>query len=137
VFLGEYASWDNTWYNALAEASYMVGLERNAEGVALACYAPMLANADYVNWRPDMIWFNNHEVYGTANYYVQKLFMTNQGDTGLKVSINTELESKCMPSPFGNKIYLAPRGNTVIECSNIEIVSESGTVKCPDVTVSA
>lgn len=137
VFLGEYASWDNTWYNALAEASYMIGLERNAEGVALACYAPMLANVDYVNWRPDMIWFDNHRVYGTANYYVQKLFMTNQGDTGLAVSVDTELENEVMPSTLGNKIYLAPRGNAVMECSDIEIISEKGTVKHPNITVSA
>lgn len=85
VFLGEYASWGNTYYNALVEASYMIGLERNAHAVGLASYAPMLCNADYVNWKPDMLWFNNHKVYGTANYYVQKLFMNHQGDSLLKV----------------------------------------------------
>lgn len=80
VFLGEYASWGNTYYNALAEAAFMTGLERNAHAVGLACYAPMLCNVDYVNWKPDLIWFNNHFVFGTANYYVQKLFMHHQGD---------------------------------------------------------
>lgn len=80
VFLGEYASWGNTWYNALLEASYMVGLERNAGVVGLACYAPLFANVDYVNWRPDLIWFDNHRVFGSANYYVQKLFMEHLGD---------------------------------------------------------
>ena len=86
VFLGEYASWGNTWYNALVEASYMTGLERNAASVGLACYAPMLANASYVNWRPDMIWFDNRRAYGTANYYVQKLFMNHQGSRRLEIS---------------------------------------------------
>lgn len=81
VFLGEYASWGNTYYNALCEAAYMTGLERNAASVGLACYAPLLCNADYVNWQPDMIWFDNHRVYGMANYYVQKLFMNHQGDS--------------------------------------------------------
>ena len=56
--------------------------------MGLACYAPMLCNVDYVNWKPDMIWFNNHEVYGTANYYVQKLFMHHQGDQLLKIEAN-------------------------------------------------
>ncbi len=79
VFLGEYASWGNTYYNALIEASYMTGLENNAHAVGLACYAPLLANVDYVNWQPDMIWFDNHRVYGSANYYVQKMFMNNTG----------------------------------------------------------
>ena len=78
VFLGEYASWDNKYYNALAEAAYMTGLENNAHAVALACYAPLLSNTQYTNWAPDMIWFDNHRVFGSANYYVQKLFMTNQ-----------------------------------------------------------
>lgn len=80
VFLGEYASTANTYYNALAEAAFMTGLEKNAHAVKLACYAPLLCNVDYINWKPNMIWFNNHEVYGTPSYYVQKLFMHHQGD---------------------------------------------------------
>lgn len=79
VFLGEYASWGNTYYNALIEAAYMTGLENNAHAIGLVCYAPLLANVDYVNWQPDMIWFDNHRVYGSANYYVQKMFMNNTG----------------------------------------------------------
>lgn len=35
----------------------------------------MLANVDYVNWKPDMLWFDNHRIYGSPDYYVQKLFM--------------------------------------------------------------
>ncbi|OMF24165.1 alpha-L-arabinofuranosidase [Paenibacillus sp. FSL H8-0548] len=85
VFLGEYASWGNTYYNALAEAAFMTGLEKNAHAVGLACYAPMLCNVDYTNWKPDLIWFNNHEVFGTPNYYVQKLFMNHQGDQLLHI----------------------------------------------------
>lgn len=78
VFLGEYASWGNTYYNAIVEAAYMTHMEK-AKAVALACYAPMLANVDYVNWRPDMLWFDNHRIMKTPNYHVQKLFMVNQG----------------------------------------------------------
>ncbi|MFJ3441994.1 alpha-L-arabinofuranosidase C-terminal domain-containing protein [Streptomyces sp. NPDC086081] len=80
VFLGEYASQGNAWRNALAEAAFMTGLERNADVVKLASYAPLLANEDYVQWRPDMIWFNNRASWNSANYEVQKLFMTNAGD---------------------------------------------------------
>ncbi|MGW6929274.1 alpha-L-arabinofuranosidase C-terminal domain-containing protein [Lentzea sp. NPDC054927] len=80
VFLGEYASLDNKYFNALAEAAYMTGLERNADVVKLASYAPLLANEDYVQWKPDMIWFNNHASWGSASYETQKLFMNNVGD---------------------------------------------------------
>ncbi|WP_432508917.1 alpha-L-arabinofuranosidase C-terminal domain-containing protein [Kineococcus auxinigenes] len=80
VFLGEYASLDNRLANALAEASYMTGLERNADVVEMASYAPLLADVDEAQWRPDMIWFDGDESWGSASYEVQKLFMTNVGD---------------------------------------------------------
>ncbi|AZP03590.1 alpha-L-arabinofuranosidase C-terminal domain-containing protein [Jeotgalibaca ciconiae] len=87
VFLGEYAAKGNQWWNALAEASYMIGLERNADKVALACYAPLFANIDYVNWAPDLIWFDQEKVYGSINYEVQKLFMTQQGTYNVSFEI--------------------------------------------------
>ena len=86
VFLGEYASWGNTYYNALVEAAYMTHLERS-KAVAMACYAPMLCNVDYVNWKPDMLWFDNHRILKTPNYYVQKLFMENQGTDAVRFEL--------------------------------------------------
>ncbi|MEV7090757.1 alpha-L-arabinofuranosidase C-terminal domain-containing protein [Streptomyces sp. NPDC093085] len=80
VFLGEYASQDNRFRNALAEAAFMTGLERNADIVQLASYAPLLARTDAVQWRPDMIWFDATRSWGSASYEAQKLFMTNTGD---------------------------------------------------------
>lgn len=80
VFLGEYASLDNRWQNSLAEAAYMTGLERNADVVKLASYAPLLADVDSAQWRPDMIWFDGQRSWGSTSYEVQKLFMTNVGD---------------------------------------------------------
>ncbi|MBT2439172.1 carbohydrate binding domain-containing protein [Streptomyces sp. ISL-36] len=80
VFLGEYASLDNRFSNALAEAAYMTGLERNADVVKLASYAPLLASTHSSQWRPDMIWFDNQKSWGSTSYETQKLFMTNVGD---------------------------------------------------------
>ncbi|MDX2297504.1 MULTISPECIES: alpha-L-arabinofuranosidase C-terminal domain-containing protein [Streptomyces] len=80
VFLGEYASRDNRFANALSEAAFMTGLERNADVVKLASYAPLLADVDKNQWRPDMIWFDNHRSWGSTSYEVQKLFMNNTGD---------------------------------------------------------
>ncbi|WLW56376.1 alpha-L-arabinofuranosidase C-terminal domain-containing protein [Streptomyces sp. YU58] len=80
VFLGEYASQGNAFKNGLSEAAFMTGLERNADIVKLASYAPLFANEDYVQWSPDLVWFNNHASWNSANYEVQKLFMNNVGD---------------------------------------------------------
>jgi alpha-L-arabinofuranosidase len=79
VFLGEYAAQSNTLIAALAEASYMTGLERNGDIVKMAAYAPLFGNATFNNWTPDLIWFNNTRSWGSVNYYVQKLFSNNAG----------------------------------------------------------
>ena len=80
VYLGEYASWGNKLYNAIAEAVYMTTLERNGDVVRMASYAPMLAKKNFTQWNTDMIFFDNINICPTPNFYVQKMFMTNQGD---------------------------------------------------------
>lgn len=105
VFLGEYASWGNTFYNALCEASYMTAMETSGN-VALACYAPLLANVDYVNWKPDLIWFNGEKAYGTPNYYVQKMFMKNQGDIVIEHEVKSENEPVVKSKGIFGEIWL-------------------------------
>ena len=80
VYLGEYASWGNKLFNAIAEAAYMVSLERNGDIVVMASYAPLLAKKDFTQWKTDLIFFDNTHICLTPNYYVQKMFMNNQGD---------------------------------------------------------
>lgn len=88
VFLGEYASKGNAWYNALSEAAFMTGLERNADVVRMASYAPMFAKYGNTQWSAaDMIWFNNSDYVLTPNYYVQSLFSNNQGDYSLPTEV--------------------------------------------------
>ena len=80
VYLGEYASWGNKMTNAIAEAAYMTALERNGDIVRLASYAPLLAKKNFTQWKTDMIFFDNINICLTPNYYVQKMFSTNQGN---------------------------------------------------------
>ncbi|MBQ3888395.1 MAG: alpha-N-arabinofuranosidase, partial [Clostridia bacterium] len=88
VFLGEYAARSNRLRAALAEAAYMTGLERNGDIVRMAAYAPLFGNLTATHWSPDLIWYNNHQVTGSINYYVQKLFMRNQGKTLLRSTLD-------------------------------------------------
>ncbi len=80
VYLGEYASWGNKLYNAITEALFMVGLERNGDVVSMASYAPLFAKNNFTQWSTDMIFFDNSSYYLTPNYHVQKMFSTNKGD---------------------------------------------------------
>ncbi len=88
VFLGEYAAKANDWQAALAEAAYMTALERNGDVVEMACYAPLFGNTK-TQWVPDMIWLKNDSLYGSVNYYVQKVFSNNVGSTLLKTEFST------------------------------------------------
>jgi alpha-N-arabinofuranosidase len=97
VFSGEYAAQSvgvaspdnrNDWECALAEAAFMTGLDRNADVVRMASYAPLFAHVEGWQWTPDLIWFDNLRSYGTPNYYVQKLFSLNKGTNILPVLLN-------------------------------------------------
>jgi alpha-N-arabinofuranosidase len=76
---GEYASSRNTWLSALSEAAFMTGFERNADIVHMCSYAPLLAHVEAWQWRPDLIWFDNLNVFGSPNYYVHKLYSNYAG----------------------------------------------------------
>ncbi|MCD8049721.1 MAG: alpha-L-arabinofuranosidase [Clostridia bacterium] len=84
VFAGEYACHigdnqpkPNNLLAALGEAAMMTGFERNADVVRFASYAPLFAKDGYSQWTPDLIFFNNHDLYLTPSYYVQSLFAHN------------------------------------------------------------
>ena len=85
VFAGEYAAHTKNRQNdmeaALAEAALLTGIEKNAGVVKLASYAPLFYRIGYGQWKPDMIWFDDAQVYVTPSYQVQKLFATNLGKT--------------------------------------------------------
>ncbi|MEV5352636.1 alpha-L-arabinofuranosidase C-terminal domain-containing protein [Streptomyces sp. NPDC052693] len=128
VFLGEYASQGNAWRNALAEAAFMTGLERNADVVKLASYAPLLANEDYVQWRPDMIWFNNRASWNSANYEVQKLFMTNAGD---RVVPSTATTSPDVSGPITGAVGLSTWA-TSAAYDDVKVTSADGATLLSD-----
>lgn len=91
VYLGEFAAHDtgraNTLRSALAEAAYMISLERNGDIVRLASYAPLLSKMRRTQWTPDLIYFDNTRINLSINYYVQQLFSVNAGDVYLPIGI--------------------------------------------------
>ena len=84
VFAGEYAchgagkKW-NHFHAALLEAAFLTGVERNADVVHMATYAPLLAHVEGWQWRPDLIWFDNLRSVRSCSWYVQYLYGNNKG----------------------------------------------------------
>src|SRR5690606_40800891 len=102
IFAGEYAShsknnkkpeYRNNWEAALSEAAFLTGVERNADVVQLASYAPLFAHVDGWQWTPDLIWVDNLQAYGTPNYQVQKLYATNKGTHVISVRMDNVIPS--------------------------------------------
>ena len=93
VFAGEYAchgkgkKW-NHFHASLLEAAFMTGLERNADIVHMATYAPLFAHVEGWQWRPDMIWFDNLRSVRTCSYYVQQLYGTYKGTNVLTLTMD-------------------------------------------------
>ena len=101
VFSGEYAAHPvrtgsvqsgNTLVGALSEAAFLTGVERNSDVVIMASYAPLFARLGYVQWAPDMIWFNDEIAYGSPSYHVQKMYSVNSGSDTLAYSLDFDPE---------------------------------------------
>ncbi len=98
IFAGEYASHTtrpngpgrSTWEAALSEAAFLTGLERNADVVTMASYAPLFGHVDGWQWSPDLIWVDNLNVYGTPSYQVQKLYSLNKGTDIIPIKRNQQ-----------------------------------------------
>lgn len=94
VFAGEYACHGangkkfNHFNASLLEAAFMTGLERNADIVRMATFAPLLAHIEGWQWRPDLVWFDNLRIMRSSSYYVQQLYATNRGTASLPITLN-------------------------------------------------
>ena len=93
VFAGEYAchangkKW-NHFYASLLEAAFMTGIERNADMVEMATYAPLFAHVEGWQWRPDLIWYDNLRSFRTVSWHVQQLYGKYRGSNCLSLTMN-------------------------------------------------
>ena len=140
VFLGEYAAKANTLEAALAEAAYMTGLEKNGDVVEMACYAPLFSHAKLNQWVPDMIFYSNDGIFGSANYYVQQMYGNHAGD----YSLNTELAGAAEQTLYESAVDMD--GDVVLKIVNVSdedipmnVILEGRDITCflpeADVTV--
>lgn len=136
VFMGEYAAQSvgvvnvknrNTFECALAEAAYMTGMERNADVVRMASYAPLFANDEAWQWTPDMIWVDSLRLVKTPNYYVQSLFAINRGDRVLPVSIGDATASE-QTRLYASSTFDETKHEVIVKIVNATSSTSSATV---------
>ena len=125
MFAGEYAchgkgkKW-NHYHAALLEAAFMTGLERNADIVHMATYAPLFAHVEGWQWRPDMIWFDNLNSVRTTSYYVQQLFAHNKGTNVLPLTMNKKnvTGAEGQNGLFASAVYDKDKNELIVKVAN-------------------
>jgi alpha-L-arabinofuranosidase len=136
IFAGEYAGQSdhivsvenkNNWRTAIAEAAFLTGLERNADVVQMASYAPLFAHIDGWQWTPNLIWLDNLRAYGTANYQVQKMYSTNKGTQVLPILYKNNRPATGQDSLYASATQDKTTGELIIKIVNT--LSQSQTAR--------
>ena len=126
VFAGEYAchgsnnhKW-NHYYTSLLEAAHMTGIERNADIVHMATYAPLFAHVEGWQWRPDAIWFDNLRMFKSVSYYVQQMYATNKGTNVLPLTMDKKpvAGQEGQDGLFASSVFDKNSGEVIIKVVN-------------------
>lgn len=100
VFVGEYSATSpgigtiqtkSNIIEAVEEAAYMTGFERNGDVVKMSAYAPTFAKINSQNWNVNEIWFDSQEVVLTPSYFTQMLYANNVGTKYIDADFDTNV----------------------------------------------
>ena len=124
VYLGEYASHaprrPNNMETALTLALYMTDLERNADVVSMASYAPLMARRGDTQWTPDMMYFDNTSIRFTTDYYIQRMFGQNAGDTYIPATVAANNAREDVSLRIGQSIVRDKEtGDVIVKLANL------------------
>ena len=126
VFAGEYAchgskkhKW-NHYYTSLLEAAHMTGIERNADIVHMATYAPLFAHVEGWQWRPDAIWYDNLRMFKSVSYYVQQLYAMNKGSNVLSLTMDKKpvAGQEGQDGLFASAVFEQSTGEVIVKVVN-------------------
>lgn len=125
VFAGEYAchgkgkKW-NHFETSLYEAAFMTDLERNADVVDMATYAPLFAHVDGWQWRPDMIWYDNTRMFKSVSYYVQQMYACNKGTNVIPLTMNGKSVAgqEGQDGLFASAVVDKKKGEIIVKVAN-------------------
>ncbi len=141
VYLGEYATHIPgrrlNMETALCDALHLINVERNADVVTMTSYAPLLARHGNTQWNPDLIYFNNTEVFPTTDYFVQQMFGKNAGDkyiaSRISLSDNRKEVNKRLASSL---VHDSQTGDFILKLTNLLPVAVDAKINLADLPVA-
>lgn len=138
VFIGEYAATSSgigtiqtksNMNEAVEEASYLTGIERNGDIVDMVSYAPTFAKVNAQCWNVNLIWFNSQEVVLTPSYYVQMLFSNNYASEYIKSNFDN---GKTVKDGLYESVTVDRESETLF----VKLVNTTGKKQSVDVKLS-
>ena len=128
TFVGEWAAQEGrptpTLNAALADAAFVIGLEKNADTVPLECYAPLLVNVSPEDpgkgypkgwqWATNLIGYDALCSFGSPSYYAQAMLGQNKGDVVLPVTLNVSPEAV-----YASATYATDGHHVIVKVVNI------------------
>ncbi|HEY2588353.1 MAG TPA: alpha-L-arabinofuranosidase C-terminal domain-containing protein [Tepidisphaeraceae bacterium] len=138
TFLGEWATQEGRptpdLNAALADAAFLMGLERDADVVPMECYAPLLVNVSPADpekvypkawqWPTNLIGYDALHSFGSPSYYAQVMFGQNKGDVVLPTTLDV--------APVVVATQPAPHGAIGVGTWRTQVEYKDITVTAPD-----
>jgi alpha-N-arabinofuranosidase len=104
TFVGEWAAQEarplTNHNSALADAAFIMGMEKNSDAVEMQCYAPLFANVNLADpakgyprgwqWEYNLIGYDALRSFGSPSYYAQAMLSQNKGDVVLPVKLDVD-----------------------------------------------
>jgi alpha-N-arabinofuranosidase len=135
TFVGEWATQEGrptpTLNAALADAAFVMGLEKNADIVPMQCYAPLLVNVSPADpakgypkawrWGTNLIGYDALRSYGSPSYYAQAMLGQNKGDVVLPATLSVASAPAAIEptSVFASATYLMTSHTVIVKVVNI------------------
>jgi alpha-L-arabinofuranosidase len=138
TFVGEWAAQEGrptpTLNAALADAAFVMGLEKNSDAVSMECYAPLLVNVSPADpdkgyprawqWNTNLIGYDALRSFGSPSYYAQAMLAQNKGDVVLPARLGVPPAAPDAAAPHGGIGVGA--WHTQVEYADISVAAPDG-----------
>jgi alpha-N-arabinofuranosidase len=126
TFVGEWATQEGRptpdLNAALADAAFVMRLERNADVIPMECYAPLLVNVNpgAAQWPTNLIGYDALRSFGSPSYYAQAMLGQNKGDVVIPAALNLaqQQDVPTAAAAFATATYETPSHTLILKVVN-------------------
>lgn len=94
-----------TMEHAIAEAAFMIGMEKNPDRVKRIAYTPLLTNARYADTPYGALLFNGDSILATPSYYAFQLFATHANGEVLETRVLCDSKPQVTAGAIGFYLF--------------------------------